>query len=341
MSYQVTVADSEFAFPCAADQTVLEAAESAGLQIPYSCRKGVCVTCAGDLREGTVDVRGTGTVQGPRCGVLLCQARPCGDVTVAPARISRHEIPTRKSITATVFRVRRPAADVVQLQLRFPIGLRAPFRAGQHLQVDVGGGATRLYSLANAPQFNDGAELHVRVLPNGRFSDEIVSELQKGDRVAVELPFGEFTVDDDSDRPLLLIATGTGFAPFKSVILDHVSRRRRRPVHLYWGGRTPEDLYLSALAEKWAARHPWFRFTAVLSRPPAGWRGRTGWVQHAVLADRPDLSSVEVYACGGEQMTTDARELLTTAGGLPPDRFHSDVFLPSGDRETEVLATAT
>lgn len=341
MSYQVTVADTEFAFPCAADQTVLDAAESAGLQIPYSCRKGVCVTCAGELRDGTVDVRGTGTVDGPRSGVLLCQARPCGDVTIAPTRIERREIPTRKSITATVFRVRRPAADVVQLQIRFPIGLRAPFRAGQHLQVDVGDGDTRLYSLANAPQYNDGAELHVRVLPSGRFSDEIVSGLRRGDRVAVELPFGEFTVEEGSERPLVLIATGTGVAPFKSVILDHIARRLRRPVHLYWGGRTPDDLYLSALAEKWATKHPWFRFTPVLSRPPAGWHGRTGWVQQAVLADHPDLSSAAVYACGGSQMTTDARDLLVTEAGLPADQFHSDVFLPSGDRETEALTAAT
>lgn len=338
MTYRVTVADSEFSFPCAADQTVLEAAESAGLSIPYSCRKGVCVTCAGDVLAGTVALRNGGSTEGPAAGVLLCQARPRGDVTIAPARIERREIPKRKAITATVFRIRRPAADVVQLQIRFPIGLRAPFRAGQHVQVDVGDGDNRLYSLANAPQYNDGAELHVRVLPNGRFSDGIVSGLRKGDPVDVELPFGEFTVEDDSDRPLLLIATGTGFAPFKSIVLDHIARRRRRPIHLYWGGRTPEDLYLSALVEKWAARHSWFRFTPVLSRPPAGWDGATGWVQTAVLATQPDLGSREVYACGSPEMTAGTRELLVGAGGLPPEGFHSDDYLPSGDRETEVVA---
>ncbi|GAB2998885.1 2Fe-2S iron-sulfur cluster-binding protein [Amycolatopsis acidiphila] len=330
MNLPIRVAGTGIEFPCAPGQTVLEAAESAGWSIPYSCRKGVCTTCAGGLCAGELAVRGRGTIAGPAEGILLCRAEPLGPVEIAPRRIAAQQPPERKTLTTVVYRVRRPAPRVTLLDLRFPIGRRAPFRAGQFLDVQLPGGDTRPYSLANSPQHNDAAELHVRTEPGGRFSEEIVGGLRPGDTVTVETPFGEFVLDD-GDGPVLLLATGTGFAPIKSIVEDQIARRRRRPVHLYWGGRTEEDLYLGDLARRWAARHDWFSFTPVLSRPPAGWGGATGWVQQAVLADFHDLGDHEVFACGSEAMTTTALATLTREAGLPADRFHADAFVPAAE----------
>ncbi|MET8517905.1 2Fe-2S iron-sulfur cluster-binding protein [Streptomyces sp. NPDC005134] len=331
MMYQVDVADRGISFSCEPGETVLDAAERAGYTIPYSCRKGVCSTCEGTLVTGQADVRGQGTAEGPAEAVLLCQARPCSDVGIAPRRIAEWSAPARKTLTAKVHRVIRPAPDVVAVQLRLPTGQRAKFTAGQYLRVLLPDGDSRNYSMANPPHQNDTVLLHIRVVPGGRFSEGVVTGLEKGDLLTVELPYGEFSVDTESELPAVLLATGTGFAPVKSIVEDHIRHRAGRPLHLYWGGRREEDLYERDLAAGWAARLPWFTFTPVLSEPGPGWTGRTGWVHRAVLEDRPDLSGHEVYACGSPMMTGAAQQDFVSLAGLSPDRFHCDAFVPSGE----------
>jgi CDP-4-dehydro-6-deoxyglucose reductase, E3 len=332
----VKVAGTGVCFDAAPGQTVLDAAEAAGWSIPYSCRKGVCTTCAGRLTRGKAILPGRGTVPAPYGDVLLCQAVPDGPLEFSPRSFRPSRPPRRKTIQARVYRIRRPAPQVTIIDLRFPIGLRAPFRAGQYLRVLLEDGDSRLYSMANSPRHNDGAQLHVRTEPGGLFSGRTVPGLVRGDPVRVELPFGEFVLypeDPDSEepgpRPIIFLATGTGFAPLKSMIEDKIARRDRRPVHLYWGGREPADVYLAELARHWAARHPWLEFTPVVSRPLPGWTGVTGWVQRAVLTDHPDLRDYEVYACGSEAMTHSAGDTLIQQGGLPPERFHADAFVAS------------
>jgi NAD(P)H-flavin reductase/ferredoxin len=324
--HPVSVADSDIVFPCAPGQTVLEAAETAGWAIPYSCRKGVCTSCAGALTAGRADIAGRGTVTGPTEPVLLCRTTPLGPTEIRPRRIERRAPPLRRTLTALVHRVSRPAPRVTLLDLRFPIGRRAPFRPGQFLDVILPDGDTRPYSLANPPHHNDAVQLHVRTEPGGEFSERIAGRLVAGDLLSVEVPFGDVTLDD-SGRPLVLLATGTGFAPAKSLVEDQIFRRSRRSVHLYWGGRTRQDLYLMDLAERWAQRYDWFRFTPVLSRPDATWHGATGWVQNTALADHPDLTDHDVYASGSEAMTTGALATLKAGAGLPEEDFHADAFV--------------
>jgi CDP-4-dehydro-6-deoxyglucose reductase/3-phenylpropionate/trans-cinnamate dioxygenase ferredoxin reductase subunit len=333
MSYLVTVADTDVAFPCDGDETVLDAAERAGFSLPYSCRKGVCSTCEAGLPAGSVEVRGRGPAQGPAQGVLLCQARPRSDLAIAPTRIARRGPPVRKVLDAKVFRVSRPAEDVTVLQLRFPTGVRAKFRAGQYLRVLLEDGDSRNYSLANPPHESDGAQLHIRHLAGGRFSHTLLPGLEKGASVRVELPYGEFSLNEESHKPVILVVTGTGFAPAKSIIEDQLKRGGGRPIHLYWGGRRREDLYLAELPAGWAARAPWFAFTPVLSQPGADWSGRTGRVHQAVLEDHPDLRGHEVYACGNPSMTAAAAEAFRDLAGLDPADFYCDAFVPSGAPE--------
>jgi NAD(P)H-flavin reductase len=310
---------------------VLDAAERAGFSIPYSCRKGVCSSCEGGLTAGEADVRGRGTAQGPADGVLLCQTRPCSDVEIAPKRIVRRGQIVRKTVTAKVHRITRPAADVVVLQLRLPTGTRVKFSAGQYLKILMDDGDSRNYSMANPPHENDGVQLHIRQVPGGRFSDGVLAGLGKGDLLRVELPYGEFSLNEESDKPVVLVASGTGFAPVKSIVEDQIKRGLDRPVHLYWGARRREDIYLTDLPAKWTVKAPWFSFTPVLSQPDADWTGRTGRVHQAVLEDHPDLSGHEVYACGNPDMTSAAREHFTGRGGLSADSFYCDAFVSSGE----------
>jgi CDP-4-dehydro-6-deoxyglucose reductase/3-phenylpropionate/trans-cinnamate dioxygenase ferredoxin reductase subunit len=331
MSFQVRVAGGDITFDCAADESILDAAERAGFSLPHSCRKGVCHTCEGSLVAGEVRVRSR-RVTGKADAVLMCQARPCAHVEVAPKRIERRAPPLRKTLTATVFRVARPARDVSILTLRFANGVRARFQAGQYLQVLLPDGDRRNFSLANSPHDNDAVELHIRHVPGGCFSEGILAALGPGDRLVVELPFGEFFLRL-AEVPAILLATGTGFAPIKSILEAALRRGDRRPMRLYWGGRTKPDLYMLDRVAKWQDRASWFSFVPVLSQAGVGWNGRTGLVHRAVLEDYPDMANVEVYACGNPLMIAAARKEFGEAAGLPQARFYADAFVASGRSE--------
>ena len=329
MTFTIRVAESDIAFPCEPREFVLDAAERAGYSMPSSCRKGVCSTCEAGLVDGEVEQRGRGR-RTARDGVaLMCRSQPRADLTIRPKRFERIDIFRRKIITARIFRLARPAADVTILTLRFPIGLRAPFKAGQYLQVIMEDGDRRNFSMANATRDNDGAELHVRHVPGGKFSQGILSKLSVGEPLQVEVPYGDFYLRA-SERPVILLASGTGFAPIKSIIETAIHTGNRRPMQLYWGGRKREDIYLFDLPARWAQRWPWFSFTPVLSEPSSSWTGRVGLVHNAVREDHPDLSTTDVYACGNPLMVSAAQRDFVGSQGLPDAQFFADAFVESG-----------
>jgi len=328
---RVRVAGSDIAFACAADESILDAAERAGLLLPCSCRRGACNTCEGALVAGEVKVRARRIV-GTAEAVLLCQARPCSDVEIAPKRIERRTPLLRKSLTASVYRVERPVAGVAILTLRFPIGVRAKFLAGQYLQVRMPDGDRRNFSMANPPHESDGVELHIRHIPGGRFSETTLATIRARDKLAIELPFGQFFVRE-AEIPALLLATGTGFAPIKSIIEDALRRGNRRPLRLYWGGRDRDDLYMLDRVTRWTEKAPWISFVPVLSRPAQAWSGRTGFVHRAALEEFSDMRNVEVYACGNPLMIAAARRDFVSQAGLPAARFYADAFVASGRSE--------
>jgi NAD(P)H-flavin reductase/ferredoxin len=330
MTFKVAVEASDIEFPCEPGETVLDAAERAGYSLPYSCRKGVCSTCEGDLRRGDVAV-GSKPFAGPRDDVLLCQAKPRSDILIHPKRVQRRDPDARKTVAAKVYRVHRPIDDVAILQLRFPASIRAKFLAGQYLRIKMPDGDTRNFSMANPPHESDGVQLHIRHVPGGRFSEGVLAGLRQGDTLEVELPYGNFHLRPDSEKPIVCLATGTGFAPVKSIVEDLIKRGNKRRVHLYWGGRRQRDLYLADLPQKWAARIGWFKFVPVLSDPAPDWNGAAGLVHHAVLRDLTDLSGWEVYACGNPLMIRHARRDFETTAGLSDGDFFADPFVPSGN----------
>jgi CDP-4-dehydro-6-deoxyglucose reductase len=329
-TWQIRVADRDIGFDCADGETLLDAAERAGFTLPYSCRKGVCFSCEGAIVAGEAEQRGRGAIAGPRSGVLYCQATPRSDLDIAPKRISTSAPPARKRISARVFRLHRPAPDVTLLHLRYPPQDRVHFRAGQHLEVTLDDGSRRNYSMAGAPQETNATILHIRRIPGGRFSAAMMDALRPGDRLAIELPFGEFCLQEDDGRPVILLASGTGMAPVASILEDLARRSPDRHVDVYWGVRHEADLYLTGQVARWRSCLPRLRFTPVVSRPGPGWAGRTGQVPAAMLADHPDPSRNAVYACGSPAMVSLARELLI-ANGLPDVAFFSEAFVSSAN----------
>ncbi len=324
-SFTIRVANTDIAFPCDADTTILEAARRAGYEMPYSCQRGACASCRGLVREGEIETPYPGDLY-----VLFCQARPKSDLEIVPREIRRIDPNARSTIDAKVLRVTDAADDVKIVQLRFPPGVRVKFKAGQYLEVILADGARRSFSMANAPQQSDLAVLHVRVLPGGRFSDDTLRGLAAGASLKVELPYGDFWLREGA-KPAVFVASGTGFAPVKSILEDAFRRSVAREMVLYWGARREKDLYLVDLPQKWAGAHANFRFVPVLSEPDAGWGGRSGLVHRAVMQDYASLADCEVYACGVTAMVEAARRDFCAQRALPRDAYFCDAFVTPAD----------
>jgi CDP-4-dehydro-6-deoxyglucose reductase len=158
--------------------------------------------------------------------------------------------------------------------------------------------------------------------------------MKEKDILRMEGPFGSFFLREDSPKPMVLLASGTGFAPIKALIEQLEFKAATRPATLYWGARTRADLYLDAWARDAAARLPWLTYVPVLSeaRPDDAWSGRTGLVHQAVMADWPDLSDHQVYACGVPVMVDAAQRDFTTRCGLPEAEFFADAFTSEQDK---------
>lgn len=328
--FTVSVENSTIKFPCDRSETVLNAAQRAGYELPYSCRKGVCGTCKCKLSAGEVrSFAGDALTEAEKASglVLLCQSRPRSDLVIAPREIKKIDPYARRRLAARVFRIARVAEDVTLVHLRFPAGIRAHFKAGQNLQVILPDGERRNFSMANPPQESDGVQLHIRHVPNGVFTGFVRDKLARGDFLQVELPFGSFTLQE-SDKPILFVAGSTGFAPIKSMIEDALRKGIRRPMTLYWGARTRAGLY-SDLPRKWQRDVPHFRYVPVLSdvREPDV---RFGFVHQAVLADHASLAKFQAYVCGPPAMIGAARRDFLAAG-LPADEFFLDAFTTRAD----------
>ncbi len=217
--------------------------------------------------------------------------------------------------------------DVIRLKLSLPGQDRLDFIAGQYLNIVLDDGRRRAFSFANAPHDNDLIELHVRRIPGGLFTSYVFTALRVGDTLELEGPFGQFTLRD-SDKPILFVAGATGFAPVKSIVEDAFHRGIKRPMHLYWGVRERDDLYMLDLAERWQREHANFRVTPVLSGTAESWPGRKGLVHQVMLADWPDIGGHEVYVCGSVQMVEAAVPALF-AHGLDREACISDAFIPA------------
>ena len=324
----IRLSPNEGSFECAPDQTVLDAAVAAGYWLPHSCRSGTCNSChltllEGEVRHAEPPPDGTPVPDG-KC--RSCQAYPLSDLRLDAPDVPAE--PGQRVVTAgaRVVAVERVSHDVVVLRLQLPASSGFSFRAGQYVNVLMKDGATRSYSMANAPDDSGQIEWHVRRVEGGRFSTHAYDRLKAGALLRVAGPYGTFTLQD-TDRPVILLASGTGYAPIASLLAAHGAELARRGAVLYWGGRKREDLYAMQSKAAWEASHPGIRLEPVLSEPDADWTGRTGLVHLAVLADCHDLSGHEVYACGNPLMVDAARTSFVNEAGLSPDRFHADAFI--------------
>jgi CDP-4-dehydro-6-deoxyglucose reductase len=362
MSFQVTVQPSGRQFACEDGETVLAGALRAGVGLPYGCKNGACGSCKGKLLSGLVthgahQEKALPVAEEERGLALFCCATPHSDITIEAREVlGIGEFPIKK-IPTRVAGLDRVTDDVIVMSLQLPANERMQYRAGQYIEFLLKDGKRRAYSMANAPRQDTPSglpqlsapqlppprlTLHIRHLPGGVFTDQVFNTMKERDILRFEGPLGTFFLREDSDKPVVLLASGTGFAPIKAIVEQALSTGTTRPMVLYWGGRRPSDLYMHALCEEWARTAPNFRYVPVISDalPQDGWQGRTGFVHQAVMHDLPDLSAWQVYACGTPLMVDAARRDFVAQCGLPEDEFYADAFTSEADLVADLPAPA-
>ena len=342
MSLTVTLKPAERSFTVERDERILAAAIRQGIGLPYGCRDGACGSCKCRLLEGRVihgahQQKALSSDEEAAGFILTCCATPQSDCVVEARSVpGAGDFPILK-LPSRVLSVDKPCADVAVLKLQLPANQNLQYRAGQYVEFILRDGARRSYSMANAPHLlctPPAIELHIRHMPGGKFTDHVFGTLKEKDILRMEGPFGSFFLREASDKPLVLLASGTGFAPIKALIEHMEFKGITRPAVLYWGCRSKADLYLHEWAEAAAARLPHLRYVPVLSepKPEDGWTGRTGFVHQAVMADLPDLSGHQVYACGAPVMVESAQRDFIAQCHLTEDEFFADSFTSAADQ---------
>ncbi len=332
MAHTCTLLPSGHTYTVPDDTTLLEAALEAGLTLPYGCRNGACGACKAKVTTGLIDY---GNAQEhaltaedrDRGFALTCCAKPLSDVALEVHEVgSQKDIPV-KTMPCRVHELRMAAEDVMVMKLKLPTNERLQFLAGQYIEFLLPEGKRRAFSLANAPHEDDLLELHLRLIPGGSFTAQVFSTMKVKDILRFEGPLGTFRLREESDKPMIMVAGGTGFAPIKALIEHAIHNHIKRPIALYWGAKNRAELYLPDLPQQWAAAHPHITYVPVLSEPTASdaWSGRTGFVHQVALEDFADLSGHQAYVCGAPVMVEAAlRDFV--AHGLPADEFFADIF---------------
>jgi len=331
--HRVTLQPSGLQFDVESGESVLAAALRQGYVLPYGCKNGACGSCKGKLLEGQLDYgvyqrKALPDEEKAAGKALFCQAKPLTDIVIEARTIGAAKDIQVKTLPCRIQKMERRADDVMVLGLKLPANERLQFLAGQYIEFLLKDGKRRSFSMANPPHADELIELHVRHVAGGQFTDHVFGKMKERDILRFEGPLGTFFLREDSDKPVVLVASGTGFAPIKAIVEHALHKGIKRPMTLYWGGRRPKDLYMDALAKTWP-----IQYVPVISDALAedAWTGRTGFVHRAVMEDFPDLSDYQVYACGVPIMVDSARRDLVQRCKLPETEFYADSFTTQAD----------
>ena len=337
MTCQVKVLPSGHSFAVEAHETILEAALRQKIGLPYGCRDGACGACKGKVVEGDVEhggyqAKALSDADIQQGMTLFCCAKPKGDISIEVREVAGAGDIQIKTLPCRVEKIDK-IHDVAVLKLKLPVSERLQFMAGQYIDILMKDGKKRSFSIANAPHDDAFIELHIRNQPGGTFSEYVFNTMKEKEIMRFKGPLGSFFLREDSDKPMIMIASGTGFAPIKGIIEHAIHHGITRPIVFYWGARTPADLYMAEQAGQWQAQNSNITFIPVVSDalPEHNWTGRTGFVHQAVLDDFDDLSGYQVYACGAPVMVESAHKTFIGDRHLAEDEFFSDAFFLSKD----------
>ena len=341
-TFTVTVEPSGTAFSANADETILAAGIRQGVGLPYGCKDGACGSCkckkiSGTVVHGEHQAKALSADEEAQGLILTCCSTAQSDVVLESRQVTEAGSFPIKKMPVRVVSLEKKSHDVMSIIIQLPATDVMQFHAGQYVEFLLRDGSRRSYSMGNAPHTLDPAapkvELHIRHMPGGKFTDVVFSTMKEKDILRIEGPYGSFYLREDSQAPMILLASGTGFAPIKALIEHMQHKGITRPATLYWGGRRPSDLYMNDWVEAQVKAMPNLTYVPVVSDALAedAWTGRTGFVHQAVLQDHADLSGHQVYACGAPIVVDSARRDYV-ASGLLEDDFFADSFTSEADK---------
>ena len=343
MTYTITVQPSGRSFEAEPAETMLAAGIRQGIGLPYGCKDGACGSCkckkiSGTVTHGPHQDKALSAQEEADGYVLTCCGTATSDVVLESRQVTHAGAFPIKKMPARVATLEKLSPDVVRLKLQLPANDIIQYHAGQYVEFILRDGARRSYSMANAPHtlIESGApmvDLHIRHMPGGKFTDHVFGAMKEKEILRIEGPYGSFHLQE-SPKPIVLLASGTGFAPIKAIIEHMQFMGITREAVLYWGGRRPQDLYMDEWVKARCAEMPHLKYVPVVSDalPEDGWSGRTGFVHLAVLQDFADLSGHQVYACGAPIVVDSARKDFVEKAGLPEHEFFADAFTSEADK---------
>jgi CDP-4-dehydro-6-deoxyglucose reductase len=326
--HQVYLAGRDARFTVDEGETVLAAGLRQRFMLPFGCQSGGCGSCRVRLLQGEVEHRmpppALSAAEIEAGYMLMCLAQPKSDLTIDLHQPPQLENLRPRQLPCRALSREMLADDVIRFVVKLPKGERFDYLPGQYIDFLLEDGRRRSFSLANAPN-GETLEMHLRITPGGRFARWVQREMPDRAILRFEGPLGAFYIREKPERPIVMVAGGTGFAPLKAMLEGLFAAGLKRPVHLFWGARRRADLYLHALVEQWARQHPLFRYTPVLSEPDADWRGETGLVHEAVLRAHPQLGGHAAYLSGPPAMVRAGKDAFIAAG-LDADHLYYDSF---------------
>jgi CDP-4-dehydro-6-deoxyglucose reductase len=342
MAFQIVVQPSGRSFTVEGDETLLSAGIRQGLNMPYGCKDGACGSCkckkiSGEVQLGTYQTKALSDKERAQGLVLTCCATALSDVVLESKQVTSADAFPMKKMPVRIASMEKVSSDVMRIFLQLPATELMQYHAGQYVEFLLRDGSRRAYSMANAPHTLAAdapkVELHIRHMPGGKFTDHVFGAMKEKDIQRVEGPQGSFYLREESATPIVLLASGTGFAPIKALIEHMQHKGITRPTRLYWGGRRPSDLYLNDWVLAQLPLMPHLQYIPVVSDalPEDAWSGRTGFVHMAVLQDTPSLAAYQVYACGAP-IVVDSAKRDYVASGLLEDDFFADSFTSEADK---------
>ncbi len=342
MAFQIVVQPSGRSFTVEGDETLLSAGIRQGLNMPYGCKDGACGSCkckkiSGEVQLGTYQTKALSDEERAQGLVLTCCATALSDVVLESKQVTSADAFPMKKMPVRIASMEKVSSDVMRIFVQLPATEVMQYHAGQYVEFLLRDGSRRAYSMANAPHTlavdAPKVELHIRHMPGGKFTDHVFGAMKEKDIQRVEGPQGSFYLREDNDAPIVLLASGTGFAPIKA-LMEHMQHKGiTRPTRLYWGGRRPADLYMNDWVLAQLPLMPHLQYIPVVSNalPEDAWAGRTGFVHAAVLQDTPSLTAYQVYACGAP-IVVDSAKRDYLASGLVEDNFFADSFTSEADK---------
>jgi|GraSoiStandDraft_29_1057270.scaffolds.fasta_scaffold42277_4 propane monooxygenase reductase subunit len=323
---------------CAEDETVLDAAFRQGYSLVYGCREGQCSACKCYLLEGEVALKRYSTFalsesEESQGYTLLCRAMPESDLVVELLHFDPDDYRTDVVIRegrSTILAIESLTHDITRLHLKIEEPDDFDFKPGHYVDLLIPGtDEKRSFSLANLP--GDGhLEFMIKRYPGGRFSGMLESELSPGDELCFTGPYGAFYLRQ-SERPILMVAGGSGMAPVLGVLRQLAQQESERRVRFFYGARTRSDLFHLDVINEFGERLGDFEFVPVLSDPTeeCAWEGETGFVHEAVaryLDGGAMDGDLEAYMCGPPPLIDAASELLIDGHQIADTQIHYDKF---------------